>query len=91
MSDFLATMAESSAVRAAQAPSFTDADFDKPLVPLALGAFDVIAEIKQRSPAEGQLGCQSPYFPGASLCGRRRGGDLGADRAEPVRRRTRAS
>ena len=43
MSDFLATMAESSAVRAAQAPSFTDADFDKPLVPLALGAFDVIA------------------------------------------------
>ena len=61
MSDFLATMAESSAVRAAQAPSFTDADFDKPVVPLALGSFDVIAEIKQRSPAEGQLGCQSPY------------------------------
>ena len=55
MSDFLATMAESSAVRAAQAPSFTDADFDKPLVPLALGAFDVIAEIKDRSPAEGDL------------------------------------
>jgi indole-3-glycerol phosphate synthase len=61
MSDFLATMAKSSAIRAAQAPSFTDADFDKPVVPLRLGAFDVIAEIKNRSPAEGQLGCQSPY------------------------------
>ena len=61
MSDFLQTMAQSSAVRAAQAPSFVDADFDKPVVPLTLGAFDLIAEIKQRSPAEGKLGCQSPY------------------------------
>ena len=56
MSDFLAAMAKSSAERAAQAPRFTDADFDKPVVPLTLGRFDVIAEIKQRSPAEGQLG-----------------------------------
>ena len=61
MSDFLKAMAQSSAARAAQAPSFTDADFDKPVVPLSLGNFDVIAEIKQRSPAEGELGCQSPY------------------------------
>lgn len=61
MSDFLKSMAESSAARAALAPSFVDADFDKPVVPLSLGTFDVIAEIKQRSPAEGQLGCQSPY------------------------------
>jgi indole-3-glycerol phosphate synthase len=38
-----------------------DSDFDKPVVPLRLGAFDIIAEIKQRSPAEGPLGCQSPY------------------------------
>ena len=38
------------------APAFTDADFDKPVVPLSLGSFDVIAEIKQRSPAEGKLG-----------------------------------
>ena len=37
------------------APSFTDADFDKPVVPLSLCGFDVIAEIKKRSPAEGQL------------------------------------
>lgn len=56
MSDFLKGMAASSAARAADAPSFTDADFDKPVVPLNLGTFDVIAEIKQRSPAEGQLG-----------------------------------
>ncbi len=56
MSDFLKNMAASSAERAAQVPSFTDADFDKPVVPLAPGAFDIIAEIKQRSPAEGQLG-----------------------------------
>jgi indole-3-glycerol phosphate synthase len=62
MSDFLEEMARSSAARAAQAPAFTDADFDKPVVPLTLGAFDLIAEIKQRSPAEGQLGCQSPYI-----------------------------
>jgi len=60
MSDFLKTMAESSAARAAEARSFTDADFDRPLVPLALGAFDVIAEIKNRSPAEGQIGHQPP-------------------------------
>ena len=56
MSDFLQTMAKSSAARAAAAPAFTDADFDKPVVPLLLGAFDVIAEIKLRSPAEGKLG-----------------------------------
>lgn len=55
MSDFLQGMAESSAVRAANAPSFTDADFDKPVVPLELNGFGVIAEIKQRSPAEGLL------------------------------------
>ena len=60
MSDFLKDMAESSAARAAQAPSFTDDDFDKPVVPLSLGAFDVIAEIKNRSPAEGQLRDQLP-------------------------------
>ena len=56
MSDFLQAMAKSSAERAAMAPTFADADFDKPVVPLALGAFDVIAEIKLRSPAEGELG-----------------------------------
>ena len=60
MSDFLAGMAKSSAERAAQARSFTDADFDKPVVPLTLGSFDVIAEIKNRSPAEGQLGDSDP-------------------------------
>lgn len=55
MSDFLEGMAKSSAARAALAPSFTDADFDKPVVPLSLDRFGVIAEIKRRSPAEGLL------------------------------------
>lgn len=55
MSDFLAGMAKSSAERASNAVSFTDADFDKPVVPLSLERFGVIAEIKRRSPAEGQL------------------------------------
>ena len=55
MSDFLQGMAKSSAERAAAARALTDADFDKPVVPLSLGAFDVIAEIKERSPAEGDL------------------------------------
>lgn len=55
MSDFLQGMAISSAARAAQAPSFTDADFEKPVVPLSFDSFGVIAEIKRRSPAEGQL------------------------------------
>ena len=60
MSDFLKEMAARSAERAAKAPTFTDADFDKPVVPLTLGTFDVIAEIKQRSPAEGFLGDSHP-------------------------------
>lgn len=55
MSDFLQDMAKSSAARAAQAPSFTAADFDKPVVPLTPGPFGIIAEIKRRSPAEGRL------------------------------------
>jgi indole-3-glycerol phosphate synthase len=63
MSDFLAGMAKSSAQRAAHAPSFTDADFDKPVVSISPGTFDVIAEIKQRSPAEGQLDV-SQQLPG---------------------------
>ncbi|MDJ0793579.1 MAG: indole-3-glycerol-phosphate synthase [Woeseiaceae bacterium] len=55
MSDFLQGMANSSAERAAAARTFTDADFDRPVVPLSLGAFEIIAEIKERSPAEGDL------------------------------------
>lgn len=56
MSDFLKAMAESSAARAALAPSrFASSDFDLPVVPLELGVFDVIAEIKNRSPAMGDL------------------------------------
>ena len=56
MSDFLRQMAESSARRAgAVVRGFSEDDFDKPVYPLALEAFDLIAEIKNRSPAEGKL------------------------------------
>ncbi len=56
MSDFLQSMASRSAERAAAvSASFRSSDFDKPVVPLALGKFDVIAEIKDKSPAEGDL------------------------------------
>ena len=55
MSDFLQTMAAASRERAAAAGRLSAASFDKPLVPLRLGGFDVIAEIKDRSPAEGDL------------------------------------
>ena len=56
MSDFLQTMASRSIERAAAAPaSFQSSDFDKPVVPLTFGDFDVIAEIKDKSPAAGDL------------------------------------
>ena len=56
MSDFLRTMAELSAERARAAdPTLLSATFEQPLCPLQLGSFDVIAEIKDRSPAEGEL------------------------------------
>jgi len=56
MSDFLQTMATKSADRLIGVePRFSAADFDKPLVALRLTGFDVIAEIKDRSPAEGNL------------------------------------
>ena len=54
MSDFLKTMASLSAERAALA-AVTDVSAAKPVVPLALGQFDIIAEIKDHSPAEGAL------------------------------------
>jgi len=55
MSDFLQQMATLSAERAAAAGSIRERDLDKPVVPLQLDAFDIIAEIKGRSPAEGAL------------------------------------
>jgi indole-3-glycerol phosphate synthase len=56
MADFLETMAASSAARAEAARRGSRAaGSDKPLARLELGAFDVIAEIKDRSPAEGEL------------------------------------
>lgn len=60
MSDFLKSMAIGSAERAAAAQgSLQSRDFDSPVVPLSLGSFDVIAEIKNRSPAEGALASSS--------------------------------
>ena len=56
MSDFLKSMSVSSAARAAAASqSVTAKDLDKPVYPLQLNSFDLIAEIKNRSPAEGEL------------------------------------
>lgn len=54
MSDFLNDMAHLSEQRAA-ALSITSAQLDRPLVPLRLQRFDLIAEIKGRSPSEGTL------------------------------------
>ena len=57
MGDFLKKMATSSRERAAlvNETQFRSSDFDRPVVALKLGAFDVIAEIKERSPAAGLL------------------------------------
>lgn len=55
MSDFLQQMARLSAERAAAAGEVRRADLDRPVLPLELSGFDVIAEIKGRSPAEGEL------------------------------------
>ena len=60
MADFLQSMAELGAERvAAITRQFSSADFDRPVLPLSLGRFDVIAEIKDRSPAEGELATKS--------------------------------
>ncbi|MAD91907.1 MAG: indole-3-glycerol phosphate synthase [Gammaproteobacteria bacterium] len=56
MSDFLKIMASASSDRAALInTSFSSADFDMPLVSLTFSDFDLIAEIKEHSPAEGDL------------------------------------
>lgn len=56
MSDFLDTMARQSATRAAAfRDGFTGASYSMPVQPLRLQGFDLVAEIKDRSPAEGAL------------------------------------
>ena len=55
MSDFLQQMAHSSAERASNVGPISDADLERPVMPLQLSGFDIIAEIKGRSPAEGEL------------------------------------
>ena len=71
MSDFLQSMAELSAERAAAAGAISESGLDRPVVPLKLGAFDIIAEIKNRSPAEGQLAA-SPAGLGERMAARER-------------------
>ena len=56
MSNFLNNMAQSSAARAAASKtSFSADDLDRTAYPLRLNGFDLIAEIKNRSPSEGEL------------------------------------
>ena len=56
MGDFLTEMARESAQRAVACKvSFTAQALDQPAFPLQLDGFDLIAEIKDRSPAEGPL------------------------------------
>lgn len=56
MTDFLQQMAEQSAQRVANAQqTFTASQLDKPVYKLKLQGFDIIAEIKDRSPSEGRL------------------------------------
>ncbi len=63
MSDFLQSMATLSAERAAAVGTISAVECDKPVVPLRLETFDVIAEIKDRSPAEGELASGSVDKP----------------------------
>lgn len=56
MANFLTEMAQQSAERAAASNvSFTAHALDRPVFPLRLSGFDLIAELKDRSPAEGAL------------------------------------
>ncbi len=56
MANFLTEMAQESAERAAASNvSFTEHALDRPVYPLHLNGFDLIGEIKDRSPAEGAL------------------------------------
>ena len=56
MSDFLTSMAESSARRAALArDDFSSGELARPVHPIRFDGFGIIAEIKKRSPAEGDL------------------------------------
>jgi indole-3-glycerol phosphate synthase len=56
MSDFLKAMAASSEARAASARrTYTDDELARPVHPIRLHGFGLIAEIKKRSPAEGDL------------------------------------
>jgi hypothetical protein len=60
MSDFLTSMAASSSRRAQAARAdFTADELGRPVYPVRFDGFGVIAEIKKRSPAEGDLSAQA--------------------------------
>jgi indole-3-glycerol phosphate synthase len=60
MSDFLTSMAESSRRRAQAArDDFSADELGRPVYPVSFEGFGVIAEIKKRSPAEGDLSAQA--------------------------------
>jgi len=68
MSNFLSQMVRSSTARAAAVTrTFTPEDLSRPVYPLRLSGFDVIAEIKNRSPSEGELATST-----GNLCDRAR-------------------
>ena len=67
MSDFLQTMAALSTERAAALTTMSVADA-KPVVPLTLRQFDVIAELKDRSPAEGELASANNKRGAQAVC-----------------------
>ena len=96
MSGFLDEMARSSEARVLEAKrreSLADLEARAARTPAAARlrlspGFDVIAELKLRSPAAGKLGDRSQNRLGriAALCARRRGRRLGAHRTDEVRR-----
>jgi len=55
VSDFLDNMAKTSAARAAAAHKPPAADLNRPSFPLKLNGFDIIAELKSRSPSQGSI------------------------------------
>ncbi len=67
MSDFLQTMATLSAERAA-AVNTRRISAASPVLPLSLGQFDIIGEIKDRSPSEGELASTNNDRKTQALC-----------------------
>lgn len=86
MSDFLKQMAGLSAQRAAAvAQGFKATAFDRPVLPLRLNGFDVIAEVKDRSPSEGELAVEGRSRSEQAACYMRGGAAAISVLTEPSR------